>query len=92
MTASPAPALSCAQCGSPIEGEPRRDNTGRPFHPGCFGPAGRVRVTGIDIPFRDLVVLLIKLALAAVPAMLVIGIAWFFIAAACWPSLRPLTP
>jgi hypothetical protein len=49
-------------------------------------------VTGIDIPFIDLLVLLIKLALAGIPAGLVIGIAWFSIAAACWPSLGPLTP
>ncbi len=32
----------------------------------------RVIINGIDIPFMDLVVLLIKLALASIPAMIVI--------------------
>lgn len=92
MTATPASTLTCARCGQPIEEEPRRDSAGRPFHPLCFGPASRVRVTGIDIPFRDLVVLMIKLALAGIPAGIVIGFVWFTIVAACWPSLGPLTP
>jgi len=32
----------------------------------------KVIISGIDIPFMDLVVLLIKLALASIPAMIVI--------------------
>ncbi|BAF71988.1 hypothetical protein [Sulfurovum sp. NBC37-1] len=32
----------------------------------------KVVISGIDIPFMDLVVLLIKLALASIPAMIVI--------------------
>ena len=32
----------------------------------------KVIINGIDIPFMDLVVLLIKLALASIPAMIVI--------------------
>ncbi len=32
----------------------------------------KVIISGIDIPFMDLVVLLIKLALAAIPALIVI--------------------
>jgi len=92
LMTDPVPTLSCARCGVLIEDEPRRDNTGRPFHAQCFGPETRVRVTGIDIPFRDLVVFFIKLALAGIPAVLVIGLIWFFIAAACWPGIQPLAP
>ncbi|RRS31772.1 MAG: hypothetical protein P794_03180 [Epsilonproteobacteria bacterium (ex Lamellibrachia satsuma)] len=32
----------------------------------------KIIISGIDIPFMDLVILLIKLALAAIPAMIVI--------------------
>ena len=32
----------------------------------------KIIISGIDIPFMDLVVLLIKLALASIPAMIVI--------------------
>jgi hypothetical protein len=31
-----------------------------------------VRITGIDIPFNDLIIFLVKLALAAIPAMLLL--------------------
>lgn len=34
----------------------------------------RVVISGIDIPFIDLVILLVKLALASIPAMIVIYI------------------
>ena len=33
---------------------------------------GKVIIEGVDIPFIDLVVLLVKLAFAAIPAMIVI--------------------
>lgn len=32
----------------------------------------RVKISGLDIPFMDLVVLMIKLAFASIPAMIVI--------------------
>jgi len=38
-----------------------------------------VIISGIDIPFMDLVVLLIKLALAAIPAIVVIMVVMSFI-------------
>ena len=38
-----------------------------------------VRIVGIDIPFLDLILLLIKLAIAAIPAALVVSIFWTLI-------------
>lgn len=34
----------------------------------------QVRVSGMDIPFNDLVVFLIKLAIAAIPAILIVAV------------------
>lgn len=34
------------------------------------------RITGIDIPFGQLVVFLIKLAFAAIPATIIIAVIW----------------
>jgi len=39
----------------------------------------KVIIKGIDIPFMDLVVLLVKLALAAIPAMVVIYAVFAFL-------------
>ena len=33
-----------------------------------------VRIVGVDIPFIDLVLLLVKLAIAAIPAAIIIGV------------------
>ena len=38
----------------------------------CMEEEKKVIISGIDIPFMDLVVLLIKLALASIPAIIVI--------------------
>lgn len=35
-----------------------------------------VRIVGVDIPFIDLVLLLVKLAIAAIPAAIIIGVIW----------------
>ena len=35
-----------------------------------------IRIVGIDIPFIDLVLLLVKLAIAAIPAVIIIGVIW----------------
>lgn len=43
-------------------------------------PAGVV-VTGVDIPFFSLVSLLVKLAIASVPAAIIVAIAYFLGAA-----------
>ncbi|MDR9500043.1 MAG: hypothetical protein RI556_12775 [Hydrogenovibrio sp.] len=39
-----------------------------------------VQVTNIDVPFLRMVWLLIKLAIAAVPAMIIVAIFWTMIA------------
>jgi len=38
-----------------------------------------VRIVGVDIPFIDLILLLIKLAIAAIPAAIVVSIFWTLI-------------
>lgn len=43
-------------------------------------PPRPVEVTNIDVPFLRMVWLLIKLAIAAVPAMLIVAIFWTIIA------------
>jgi len=43
--------------------------------------AGHTIISGIDIPFSDLVMLLVKLAFAAIPAAIIIGLIWSIIAA-----------
>ena len=42
---------------------------------------GRARIVGINIPFWDLVVLLVKLSLAAIPAVIILAILWGIIGA-----------
>jgi hypothetical protein len=41
-------------------------------------PAQRVTITDIEIPFVDLVVFLVKLAIAAIPAALIVAFLVFF--------------
>jgi len=38
-----------------------------------------VKIVGVDIPFIDLVLLLVKLAIAAIPAAVIVGVFWFLI-------------
>jgi hypothetical protein len=49
-------------------------------------PAG-VMLTGIDVPIGDLVVLLIKLFFASIPAGILAGGLWYFIVTNVLPSL-----
>lgn len=42
-------------------------------------PEDGTRITGIDVPFLQLVVLLVKLAIAAIPAMIIVSIFWIAI-------------
>ena len=44
-------------------------------------PVQRVIVTGIDVPFISLVALLVKLAIAAVPAAIIVSVIWMVVAA-----------
>jgi hypothetical protein len=39
----------------------------------------KVVITGIEIPFRDLVVLLVKVSFAAIPAGIIVGVVYFFV-------------
>ena len=43
---------------------------------GIEPPAASVVVTGIEVPFLDLLILLVKLAFAAIPAVIVVAVFW----------------
>ena len=45
--------------------------------------AGGVVVTGISIPFGQVFVLVLQASIAAIPAMLIIGVLWFALGAVC---------
>lgn len=45
--------------------------------PPQYRPWQEVVVRGLSIPFGDMVVLLVKLAFAAIPAMIIIAFVWF---------------
>jgi hypothetical protein len=51
-------------------------------------PKNGVTITGIDIPFLDLVALLFKLTLAWVPIAIVIALVYGAFAAACYGVRR----
>ena len=38
-----------------------------------------IKIVGVDIPFIDLILLLIKLAIAAIPAAIVVSVFWTLI-------------
>ena len=40
---------------------------------------GRARIVGVTIPFWDLVFLLVKLSLAAIPAIAILAVVWLFV-------------
>lgn len=40
---------------------------------------GRARIVGIDIPFWDLVFLLVKLSMAAIPAVIILAVVWLIV-------------
>lgn len=42
-------------------------------------PAVTVVITGVDVPFGELVKLLFKLGLAAVPAVAALAVVWFVV-------------
>ena len=49
-------------------------------------PAERVKITGISIPFFDLVWLMVKLAFAAIPAGIIIAGIWYILASALFQA------
>jgi hypothetical protein len=75
-------AVPCRQCGTLVD-----ESAPVCPHCGMSNPAGRpsgttfavagpspIVIRGVDIPFGDLVVLIIKMALAAIPAYIVLFI------------------
>ena len=44
-----------------------------------FAPAAEVKITGVAIPFWDLVRLLVKIAIASIPAAVIVTVAYFLI-------------
>lgn len=72
---------TCPECGADMEPVDRfcaacGHGRGRPRLPAVQS----VRLTGVDIPFGDLVALLVWLALAAIPAALILMFIGFVIA------------
>ena len=54
---------------------------GAPVDPPAPGtPAERVVVTDVDMPFGSMVVFMIKWALAAVPAVIILAVIWAMVA------------
>jgi hypothetical protein len=70
-----------ASAGQPpsTEKKGRRDFWNRPIAE--EHQVGGVRITGIDVPMSQLTVLMIKLAVAAVPAAIIASIIWTLAAA-----------
>lgn len=52
-------------------------------------PAQRVTVVAIDIPFGDIISLMIKWSFAAIPAVIVMSIVWFMLGAVCSGMVGP---
>src|SRR5690349_12610750 len=70
--------LICARCKTEVrEEDAQRDPVGRAYHRMCYeiaypeAPKNGVTLTGIDIPFLDLVVLFVKITLAWIPVAFV---------------------
>lgn len=79
-------ALLCARCETEIRPEDARtDPEGRTYHRMCYDIAypeqvrrdAGVTVTGVDIPFFDLMRLLFKITLAGIPVGFVFGLLWY---------------
>jgi len=49
-------------------------------------PAERVKITGISIPFLDLVWLMVKLTFAAIPAGIIVVMIWYLLALALFAT------
>jgi len=85
-------AVACKECGNAVdENAPTCPQCGTPW-PGrraaasyaTAGPArqgGGVVITGVDIPFGDLVTLIIKVILASIPAYIILMIIMLIIMA-----------
>ncbi len=82
---------NCRQCGkewSPDRPSPPGENfSGGPWAPAA-GPSRGVVVSGVDIPFWDLVVFFVKAGVAAVPATLILALIWGVAAALFGGCLR----
>lgn len=70
-------AAHCNKCGGAVPSAPP------PGRPAFLKPERvRVVVTDVELPFGSMVTLLVKLALAAIPAAIIVALVWLFIAAA----------
>lgn len=55
-----------------------------------FAPATEVKITGVAIPFWDLVRLLVKIAIASIPAAIIVSVLYFLIASVLFAGLGAL--
>jgi hypothetical protein len=75
--------LICARCKTEVlERDAKVDPAGRAYHDMCYQivypeePKNGMVVTGIDIPFLDLTVLIFKFTMASLLVGLVLGSVW----------------
>lgn len=85
---TPRGHFACTECGKSLRGVPEID-LGAPPVPvsptdqmadaNPLPPTRSVNftvITGVDIPFGELVLLMVKIRFAAIPAVIILGIAW----------------
>lgn len=85
---TPRGYFACTECGRSLSGVPEIDPSAPvdTSTPTAEMPAAAQRspqptktftvIRGVDIPFGELVWLLVKIGLAAVPAAIILGVAW----------------
>lgn len=79
----------CRQCGTEVKTGSIYCHHCKAFHPtrnfeeeasaadaATAGPLPAVALHAIDLPFWDLVVLLVKLSFAAIPAVIIVALVW----------------
>lgn len=75
--AIPAGSDTCPLCGFDRQGKPPALGQASPVQ--WMRPS--VVLAGLDVPFGQLVWFLVKVAIAAVPAMIIVAAFWFFVIA-----------
>lgn len=74
--------VQCEECGNNVSPKARQCvHCGCPRGPGANSEAAPlVRVVAFDMDFGEMILMLVKLAIAAVPATIIVVILWTFIA------------
>ena len=75
----------CPQCGAAVS-EFAAIAASRPA-PIAPDPPQRVTVTDLNISFGNMVVLMVKLAIASIPAAIILGLVWMFVVGGIWGAI-----